>query len=98
MQFKDQQEKSLQNIAAYFIDLKQFDSAYIYVNQLNKLLTKDSSPDLVMDMYNNRGLIYQAQNKLDSAKVELEIAVSLAIIHPTPVLSGLFFRKLHNQL
>ncbi len=60
LQHKVQQEKSLQNIAAYFIDLKMYDSALIYVNNLNELLTEESSIDLVMDMHNNRGLIYQS--------------------------------------
>ncbi len=78
LQLKDQQEKSLQNIAAYFIDRKMYDSALIYVNNLNKLLTDESSIDLVMDMHNNKGLIYQAMGRLDSAKKEIEIAVDLA--------------------
>ena len=81
LQFKKQQETSLQNIVAYFIDLNQYDSAKIYVNELSRILTDDSSPDLVMDMHNNKGLIYKNTGMLDSALFEVKTAVLLATQH-----------------
>jgi class 3 adenylate cyclase len=79
---------SLQNLGAYYTDTKMYDSALFYLLALNGLITEEAPTDLVMDMYNNLGVVYYYKNQLDLADEYYMKAIQLAkrAVNPSKLL------------
>jgi class 3 adenylate cyclase len=69
---------SLQNLGAYYTDANLFDSALYHLLALNGLVTDTTPSVLVMDMYNNLGVVYLNLNQLSRADEYYLKAINLA--------------------
>ncbi len=72
---------SYQNLGTYYIDMQLYDSALFVYDKLNDLLDENSSPELVMDLYNNMGVVYENQGNYKAAEKNYMLAIELARKH-----------------
>ncbi len=72
---------SLQNLGTFYLRTEQYDSSFYFLSELSNLVTDDTPPRLVMDLYNNIAVIYDRKKDFKQAAKNYYIALELAKKH-----------------
>jgi adenylate cyclase len=69
---------SYQNIGAIFIRIEEYDSALVYLNKLEGYTELNQFPFILMDLFNNFGVVYQELKQYELAASSYYRAIELA--------------------
>ena len=87
---------SLQNLGAFYSMKKDYDSSFYYFDLFEKSITDETPIALIMDFYNNLGVIYEERGQHNKALEYYKSAIDLAKEHQS-LNSLLTFLKNHSD-